>query len=210
MSRKLLLLIFLVFLGQVLLVLPIKLSFGQPPSAATVGRYVVSEDKYWIIYNKTVQELKNEGYDVPGDPSSRLQVNYTRLGYTFRSAIVRLSWPNVTVESIEGRHDLNVTAFRINDNGTIGERAGSFLRANQPPRMRTWDSRDPHLGVMFNLSIFTVGYNFTYEDEIVFQYGVNRTELLNETKWGPTPTYVLYGYFENASHLLRNTVWCDA
>jgi len=59
MSRKLLLLIFLVFLGQVLLVLPIKLSFGQSPSAATVGRYVVSEDKYWIIYNKTVQELKN-------------------------------------------------------------------------------------------------------------------------------------------------------
>ena len=50
------LLIFLVFLGQVLLVLPIKLSFGQPPSAATVGRYVVSEDKHWIVYNKTVQE----------------------------------------------------------------------------------------------------------------------------------------------------------
>ena len=121
-----------------------------------------------------------------------------------------MSWPNVTVESIEGRHDLNVTAFRINDNGTIGERVGSFTRVDQPPRMRTWESQDPHLGVMFNPSIFTVGYNFTYEDEIVFQYGVNRTELLNETKWGPTPTYVLYGYFENASHLLRNTVWCDA
>jgi hypothetical protein len=210
MSRKLLLLIFLVFLGQVLLVLPIKLSFGQPPSAATVGRYVVSEDKHWIVYNKTVQELKNEGYNVSGDLNWLLQVNYTRLDYTFRSAIVRLSWPNVTVESIEGRHDLNVTAFRINDNGTIGERAGSFLRANQPPRMRTWDSRDPHLGVMFNPSIFAVGYNFTYEDEMVFQYSVNRTELLNETKWGPTQTYVLYGDFINASHLLRNTVWCDA
>ena len=146
MSRKLLLLIFLVFLGQVLLVLPIKLSFGQPPSAATVGRYVVSEDKHWIVYNKTVQEVKNEGYNVSGDLGSVLQVNYTRLGYTFRSAIVKLSWPNVTVESVEGRYDLNVTAFRINDNGTIGERAGSFLRVNQPPRMRTWDSQDPHLG----------------------------------------------------------------
>jgi len=201
----------LIILAQMLFViLPTRLSFGQPPSAATVGRYVVSEDKYWVVYNKTLQDLKNEGYNVSGDSSWLLQVNYTRLGYTFRSAIVRLSWPNVTVESVEGRHDLNVTALRINPDGTTGDRVGSFLRLNQPPRMRTWESRDPHLGVMFNPSIFTVGYNFTYESEIVFQYSVNRTELLNETRWGPTQTWVLYGYFVNASHSLKNTVWCNA
>jgi len=208
MSRKLVLFISLIFFSQVFFVLPIKSNPDQIPPAAVVGRYVLSEDRYWIAYNKTVQQLRDEGYDVQGDPDWLLQVNYTRLDYTFKFKIVKLFWPNITVEIMEGEHVLNVTAHRIMEDGSIGEKIASFER--EPPHfpyIHTWESQDPNLGVGFNPSVFFVGNTFSGK---LLEYSVNRTEILTDTPWGQNETYVLYGYFANTSHCYKNIVWCDA
>jgi len=186
-----------------LLVLPIKSNPEEPQPAAMVGKYILQEDKYWIVYNKTVQQLRDEGYDVLGDPSWLLQVNYTRLDYTMKCEIIKLSWPNVTLENIEGEHDLNVTAYRIMENGSIGEKLASFLKPDQPPRMRTWESWDPYLGVMFNTSALVIGNNFSIG---LLKLSVDGTETLTDTPWGLNETYVLHGTYSFSN----NTVWCDA
>lgn len=197
----------LIFLSQVFLVLHAKSNPDQIPPAAVVGRYFIGEDRYWIVYNKTVQQFRDEGYDVPGDPSWLLQVNYTRLDYTFKSKIVKLLWPNVTVEVMEGKHVLNVTAHRIMEDGSIGEKIASFERV--PPHFpyaHTWETWDPEFGAMFNPSVFVVGNTFSGR---VLEYSVNRTEIL-DTPWGQNETYILHGYFANTSHCYDFTIWCDA
>lgn len=207
MSRKFALFISLIFFSQIFFVLSTKSNPEHFPPAAVVGRYVLQEDRYWIAYNKTVQQLRDEGYDVPGDPDWPLQVNYTRLNFTLKCTILRLSWPNVTSQNIEGEYGLNVTAYRIMEDGSIGEKLASFVRVNQPPHMRTWESWDPNLGPMFNPSVFVIGNNFSIND---FEYNVNRTEILTNTPWGQNETYVLCGYFSNTSHCWKTIVWCDA
>jgi len=103
MRRKHVLLTSLIFFSQVFFVLPIKSNPDQIPPAAVVGRYILGEDRYWIVYNKTVLQLRDEGYDVQGDSDWLLQVNYTRLDYTFKCKIVKLFWPNITAEITEGK-----------------------------------------------------------------------------------------------------------
>ena len=209
MSRKLVLFITLIFLSQIFLVLPIKSSPDQFPPAAVVGRYALYEDKYWFSENKSVQQLRDEGYDVPGDPDWPLQVNHTRLDFTLKCTILKLSWPNVTFQIIEGEHDRNVTAHKIMEDGSIGEKIASFIRVNQPyfPYMRTVESWDPQLGPMFNPSVFVIENTFSGK---LLEYSVNRTKILTDTPWGQNETYVLYGYFANASHYIKNVAWCDA
>lgn len=209
MSRKLVLLISLILLSQAFLVLPARSNPEQFPPAAVVGRYVLYEDRYWIVNNKTVQQLRNEGFDLSGDADWLLQVNYTRLGYTAKSKIVGLSWPNATLHFIEGAHHLNVTAHRIMEDGSIGEKIGSFLKTNRPPYAHpsTFESEDPNFGIVFNPSAFTIGNTFSTG---ILTYTVNRTETLTGTLWGQNQTFVLNGYFANASHCYKWTAWCDA
>jgi hypothetical protein len=181
---------------------------AQFPPTAVVGRYVLSEDNYWRAENKTVQELRDEGYDVQGDSDWLLLVNYTRLDYTFTGMIVGLSWPSITAQTIEGGYDLNVTAHRLIEDGSIGEKITSFVRVDQPPRMgNRWESQDPSLGPMFNPSVFIVGNTFSGN---LLEYSVNRAEILTDTPWGQNETYVLRGYFANATHLYDWTIWCDS
>ena len=211
MNQRLALLICLIFLTQAILVSPVK-SYGQFPPAAVVGRYILQADKYWIAYNKTVEQLRTEGYDVPGDPSWLLQANYTRLNYTFKCRIVELSWPNVTSQNFEGGYDLNVTAHRIMDDGSIGEKLASFLRPNQPAHLGfLWKCHDPGFGVGFNPAAFIIGNQFsTALPPLNIEYSVDGTEILSDTPWGQNATYVLHGRFENSSHCYKNTGWCDA
>jgi len=196
----------LVILCQFLFILPARPALNQPPPMADLGRYVYSRDTYWIVYDRTVQQLRNEGYDVAGEANWLLRVNYTRLDYTFTCKITRLSWPNVTIQIVEGSYDLNVTAHRIMDDGSVGERLGSFLKVKMPPYPHSWDSWDPNLGVGFNPSVLSVGNTFSHG---LLTYVVNRTEVLAGTRWSQNNTCVLYGNFANSSHSYRWTIWCD-
>lgn len=175
-----------------------KASSGQFPPAVTLGRYNLFEDKYWIVYNKTTQQLRSEGYEVADESDWLLKVNYSRIGYTLKSKVVKLSWPNVTLQVIEGAHDLNVTAHRIMDDGNIGEILASFLRTNRPPYVHPYplEVNDPDLGVGFNPSVFTIGNIFPTK---LLTYTVNRIETLLGTPWGQNQTYVSRGYFANTA-----------
>jgi hypothetical protein len=190
------------------MVLPAR-SVSEPPSAIVLGRYNYFSDNYWIVYNRTVQQLQNEGYDVSGNASWLANANYTRLNNTFKTKIVSLSWPNLATQGVEGSHDLNVTAYRVLDDGSLGERLGSFLRTNQPIYVHSFlvDAEDPDLGVGFDPSEFTVGNSFQTR---LLTYTVQRTEILTGTPWGQNSTYVLYGAFANATLSLDWTTWCDA
>jgi hypothetical protein len=174
-----------------------------------VGRYNLFEDKHWIVYNETVQQVRNEGYDVPGEANWTLQVNYTRLDYTLKVKVLKLSWPNVTLQVIEGTHDLNVTARRIMENGSIGEKLASFSRTNRPLYVHPYllEVKDPDLGVAINPSAFTIGNTFP---TALLMYTVNRTETLTGTPWEQNETYVMKAYFANETHRFDWTVWCDA
>jgi len=211
MNRRFSLLL-LSFLFSQLLTLPARSLENQFTPASEFGRYILQEDKYWIAQNKTVQQLRNEGYDVPGDPNWLLQVNYTRLNYTLKCTIVALSWPNVTSQNIEGAYNLNVTAHRIMEDGSISERIASFLKENQPARTgHLWKCQDPGFGVGFNPSALVIGNHFSIGTAgIDLEYSVNRTETLTGTQWGQNETYVLYGYFANVTHCYDWTIWCDA
>jgi hypothetical protein len=181
---------------------------AQLPPLATVGRYVLSEDNYWRTENMTLQQLRDQGYDVQGDPEWLLKVNYTRLDYTFACMIVKLSLSSITAKTIEGAYNLEVTTYRIMEDGSIGEKLASFMRANQPPRMgNRWESEGPNLGPLFDPSVFIVGNTFS---DRLLEYSVERTEILTDTPWGQNQTYVLNGHFANTSHSFINTVWCDA
>jgi hypothetical protein len=190
---------FLVALNQIILVIPAKSSPDQPPPSAGVGRYVLYEDNFWIVYNKTVGQLRSEGYDVQGDSDLLLEVHYEYLEYTFKCKILELSFPGVTLENVQGKHILRVVAY---GNGT---EYASFERDIQP-YSHTWQSQNPDLGVMFNPSAFVIGNTFPTN---LLEYRVDSTEPLN-TPWGQNETYVLRGSFSNATHSFRNAVWCDA
>ena len=197
--KYLLVFIFLFVFSQLLVPLPVQSSLDQTPSAAVVGRYVLYEDKFWIFYNKTVGQLRAEGYDVQGDSNLMLEVHYTYLGYTFKCKILELSFPTVTLGNTEGKHVLKVIAYKN------GAEYTSFEREIQP-FSHTWQSQNPDLGLMFNPAAFVIGYTFP---TTLLEYRVDSTELLN-TPWGQNETYVLHGSFSNATHSFRNTVWCDA
>lgn len=209
MDKKLSSSVILVLLVQTLAALPVESSSDQFPSAVTLGRYNLFEDKYWIVYNKTAQQLRSEGYEVAGESDSLLMVNYSRIGYTLKSKVVKLSWPNVTLQLIEGAHDLNVTAHRIMGDGSIGEKLASFLRTSRPPYVHPYplEVNDPDLGVGFNPSVLTVGNTFPTK---LLTYTVSRTQILSGTPWGQNQTYVLRGYFANTTHSYDWTVWNDA
>lgn len=189
--------------------LPVESISNQVPEVIEVGRYNLFEDEYWIVFNKTVQQVRNEGYDVPGEANWMVRVNYTRLDYTLRSKILKVSWPNVTLQLIEGAHDLNVTAHRIMEDGSIGEKVASFTNANRPPYVHPYllEVKDPDLGVAINPSAFTIGNTFP---TVLLTYTVNRTETIAGTPWGQNETYVMKAYFRNETHLFDWTVWCDA
>ena len=209
MYKKLFLSVILVLLVQTFAALPVKSSSDQFPSAVTLGRYNLFEDKYWIVYNKTVQQLGSEGYEVAGESDWLLKVNYSRIGYTLKSKVVKLSWPNVTLQLVEGAHDLNVTAHRIMGDGSIGEKLASFLRTSRPPYVHPYplEVHDPEFGVGFNPSVFTIGNTFA---TVLLTFTVNRTETLSGTPWGQNLTYVSIGYLANTTHSYDWTVWSDA
>lgn len=202
------LVIVLLLFNGVFSLVPVKSSAEDCPAAVVMGRYILQESKVWFVYNKTVQQLRNEEYDVEGDPDWLLQVNYTRSpNYTLKCTIAKLSWPNVTLQNIEGKYDLNVTAHRIMEDGSIGEKLGSFIKTNIPAHMgNRWESWNPYFGVAVNPSEFVIGNSFTLRH---FDYTVNRTEILADTPWGQNLTYVLYGTNVNETHSFRTTLWCD-
>jgi len=193
-------------LGSLLMASAAVLAPSQVPSAAVLGRYVLWNDKFWMVTNKTVQQLSSEGYNVLGEPNQLVNVNYTRLNYTMKNKIVKLNWPNITAEIVEGGHDLNVTVYKI-EGGAIGERIGSFLRPNQPSRAgRTYDTWDPAFGPGFSPSVLWNGNTVTSW----FEYHVTGPEILQGTPWGQNQTFVLTGEKTNSTHSFRNCVWCDA
>ncbi len=202
-------LISLIFLCQISLIPPEKSTPDQFPPAVTLGRYDLFQDKYWTIESETVQQLRSQGYNITGNANQHVQATYTYLGYTLRSKIVKLSWPNATLEITEGTHDLNLTVNKIMDNGTIGERLGSFLKSNLPQYIHPYPLtvEDPDIGVGFDPSAFTIGNTFNVS---LLTYTVDRTETLDNTPWGENNTYVCVGYFANATHSYTWTTWCDA
>ena len=116
MRKKFLPLILLIVFTQVFIILPVESNPDQPPQGATAGSYVIWESKFWVIYNKTVEELGTEGFldltdEYPND--WLLQVNYSRNNYSFISKIFKVDYPSVTIEIVENWYDLNVTVRRI-------------------------------------------------------------------------------------------------
>jgi len=199
--------LFLIMLLQLSLVSSTKLASNTVPSAAILGRYVIWDDMYWFITNRTIQQLLNEGYGVSGDPNQLVQVNYTRLNYTFKNKIVKIAWPNVTVEIIEGGYDINLTVHKIFENGTIGEKLGSFLRAGQPAKeARTYETWSPSFGIGFDPSFLRNGSTLSLQ----LTYNVTGPETLLNTPWGQNKTYVLSGEKTNITYSVKNRVWCDA
>ena len=211
MRRELVVLVSLIMLLQTLSILPARSVSDEFPQAAVLGRYNFSQDNCWFVYNKTVQQLRTEGYDITGDDNWLLQVNYSRSGYTFKSKIIGLSWPNVTTMNLEGEYDLNTTAYRILDDGISGEELLSVVRTDQPAKMgMVWGCHDPGFGVGYDPSAFAIGNSFyigTGGADI--EYRVDRTEVLEGT-WGSNQTYVLHGHLENSTHYYDEFIWCDA
>lgn len=183
-------------------------------SVRTRGRYVIWECKHWFTVNRTVRALRDSGYVIAGDPDWLLNVNYTYLNFSLKSTTVDLSRPYVTTRNTEGGYDLNATANRIMEDGSIGERLLSTVRANQPARVtKTWSCHDPGFGIGFNPTAFVMGNNFetASEDEpLRIRFVVNRTEVLSDTPWGQNSTYVLEGYAANETQTTSFTCWCDA
>jgi len=208
MSKKCFLLVLLVLSWQVFLILPVRSVSEQPP-AIVLGRYNLFSDNYWIVQNKTAQQLRNEGYGVSGDADLLVHVNYTRLDNTFKSKIVQLSWPNLTLQITEGAHNLNVTTYRIMDDGSIGEKLQTFLRTNVPPYVHPYplELKDPDLGVGFDPAALTIGNTFA---ATALNITVNRTETLTGTPWGQNNTYVSLGYSFNGTHSYDWTWWSDS
>lgn len=203
---------FLVFTISSFIVSATRLASDQVPSAAVLRRYALWNDKFWMIQNETVQQLLSEGYDVEGAPNQLVQVNYTRLNttsraHTLKSKIVKIAWPNVTVQVTEGEYNLNVTVHKILGDGTIGEEIGSFLRENQPSSAgRLYQTWDPAFGPGFNPSALWDGNTFTSW----LDYQVTGPETLYNTPWGQNQTFLLTGERVNSTHSFRNRVWCDA
>lgn len=188
---------------------PARSTSNQFPPAVTLGRYSLFQDKYSTVHNETVQQLRSQGYDVTGDVNQYVQANYTYIKYTLKSKIVRLSWPNASLQITEGTHDLNLTVYRSMDDGTVGVRLGSFLKSNVPSFIHRYSLtvQDADLGVGFDPSLFAIGNMFPSS---ILTYLVSRTETLNDTSWGQNDTYVCAGYFANATHSYSSTAWCDA
>ncbi len=198
----------LILLSQPFLALPASSRPDGFPTAVVLGRYDLFRDTFWIVYNVTVGDLKNQGWDVSGDLNHVVQANYTYLNYSLKSKVVGVFWPDAAVQVTQGTYDLNMTAFKVLDNGAIGDRVWSFIRSNvsavlHPPSNFT----DPNLGVAFDPSEFTVGNTFVTSTRT---YTVNRTETVSGTPWGRNDTYVAVAQFTNATHSYSWASWCDA
>jgi hypothetical protein len=193
---------------QIFLTSFVESTSNEFPFAVVLWRYNLFEDRHWTVYNETVGQLKDQGFDIAGDANYVVQANYTYLNYTLKSKIVKLSWPNATLLITQGTYDLNLTAYKVLDNGAIGDRAGSFLRSNLPAIISSpLTYTDPNLGVGFDPSVFTIGNTFVASTRT---YSVNRTETLNDTLWGHNDTYVCVAHLTNATHSYSWTSWCDA
>jgi hypothetical protein len=193
---------------QVFLASSVRSTSNEFPSAVVPWRYDLFQDRHWTVYNETVGQLKDQGFDIAGDVNHVVQANYTFLNYTLKSKVVGLSWPNATLLVTQGTYDLNLTAYEVLDNGAIGDMVGSFLRSDLPamiPSPSTY--ADPDLGVGFDPSVFTIGNAFVASTRT---YTVNRTETLNDTLWGHNDTYVCVAHLTNATHSYSWTSWCDA
>lgn len=198
----------LILLCQVFLVVPAKLTSDEFPVAVVLGRYDVFLDRHWTVYNETVGQLKSQGFDVTGDVNHVVQANYTYLKYTLESKVVGLSWPNATLQVRQGTYDLNLTVYKIMDNGAIGDRVWSFLKSNLPAVLNPpLTYADPNFGVGFDPSVLKIGNTFAVSTR---EYTVNRTETLSGTPWGQNDTYVCVAHFTNATHSYSWTSWCDA
>jgi hypothetical protein len=207
-ERAFLILMCLVLFCQVSLASSVKLTSNEFPSAVVLWRYDLFQDTHWTVFNETVGQLKNLGFDIVGDVNHVVQANYTYLNYTLKSKVVRLSWPNATLQVTQGTYDLNLTAYKVMNTGAIGDRAGSFLRSNLPAILIPPSTyKDPDLGVGFDPSVFTIGNTFVASTRT---YTVNRTETLNDTLWGKNDTYVCLAHLTNATHSYSWTSWCDA
>jgi len=185
-----------------------KSTSGEFPPAVVLWRYDLYRDMRWVVYGETVGQLKDQGFDISGDVNHIVQANYTYLNYTLKSKVVRLSWPNATILVKQGTYDLNLTAYKVMDDGTIGDSVGSFLRSGIPASLTPLLLyEDPDLGVGFNPSVFTIGNTFVASART---YTVNRTETLNDTVWGQKDAYVCVAHLTNATHSYSWTSWCDA
>jgi len=207
MRRKYVLFLFILFLTQDVFSYNVELNSDEPPSAAVVGRYTLYEDRYWFVNTLTVEQFEGEGYDVADEyqPDMILRVNYSRSNYQFTTTITSLSYPHITLEYLEGDHDLNVTVYE-NNHGSEGERIASYASMQQG-NVRTEESQDPHYGVLINPSIFEIGNTFSVSKKLEFK--VVRAEFL-ETSKGTNVTYVLESFFDNSVQMSNWTIWCDA
>jgi hypothetical protein len=192
---------------SIVFVSPIQFASGETSSIAVLGRYTLYDSNFTMVFNWTVKALRDIGFDISGDASWPISVNYTFLCYTYKYKIVQLSLPEVMIQLTEGKHDWNVTAFRIMDNGTIGERLGSFLRHDQPARVKFWESQHPAFGIGFDPDVLALGNSFVIDG---VTYTVNRTETLKDTIWGENETRVLHGYQNNETYIYEHWAWCDA
>lgn len=193
---------------QVFLVSSVKSTLNEFPLAVVLWRYNLFQDRHWTVYNETVGQLKDQGFDIAGDVNHVVQANYTYLNYTLKSKVVGLSWPNATLLVKQGTYDLNLTAYKVLDNGAIGDMVGSFLRSNLPALlMSPLTYADPDFGVGFDPSVFIIGNTFVTSTR---NYTVNRMETLNDTPWEHNDTYVCAASLANATHSYSWTSWCDA
>ena len=183
----------------------------QSSNLQTIGRYSLFESNFTMSYNRTVQQLKDSGIDVQGDPTWLLHVNCTYLDYTAKITVIDIDWPDTTTRFLEGEHNTNLTGYRIMENGSIGDRVFSHLQMNQSARLgNTWTGNDPSFGVGFNPSALVIGNRFKPDADGILEYTVNRSEILTNTPWGENQTYVVDGYFANETHRFQFTLWCDA
>jgi hypothetical protein len=186
---------------------PAKSASGVFPVAVVLWKYDVFQDRHWTVFNETVGQLRSQGFDALGDVNQVVQANYTYLKYTLKSKVVGLSWPDVVVQIKQGTYDLNLTAYKIMSNGTIGGLEGTFLRSSPAGLSRPLTYGDPDFGVGFDPSVFSIGNTFVASNQT---YTVDRKETLNGTLWGQNETYVCVARLANVTHDYSWTSWCDA
>ncbi len=176
------------------------------PTEAVAGKYNIYKDDYWILYRKTVEEIKDEGFTIPDKYSSdtELFVNYTRLNYSLKIKILSLSNSNINVENTEMKHDRQIKIYENND-GIPGDLIASFELEDVQENKWEWGSDDPHYGILLNPSLLKIGNKFDLE---ILEFTVVRKELLN-TPLGEFNTYVLEG-IQTLPYSIRWIIWCDS
>ncbi len=166
----------------------VKAQIFSATSTPQVSCFNFYEDAYWVAYNATVQQINNSqlwglGYQIAGDPNWLIQANFTRTAYSFKSQIISVVGSDIILQNTEGKYDLNFTAFRIIDNGSLGEKLASFFIPDQPAFKQPSETRHAatDMGVGINPSILSVGN--VWQDVGKVTYRVDRKETLTGTVW---------------------------